>query len=62
MNQLNSYDNELPKLAAKKCYVIHNKNDTNYDEGIDNGTTIKFETKTIVSYQVFAIIQMSIFL
>ena len=56
MNQLNGSDNELPNFATKKCYAILDKNGTNYGEGINNSTTIKFEKN------LFAIIQMHLFL
>ena len=56
MNQLNGSDNELSNFATKKCYAILDKNGTNYGEGINNSTTIKFEKN------LFAIIQMHLFL
>ena len=50
MNQLNGSDNELSNFATKKCYAILDKNGTNYGEGINNSTTIKFETESLCDY------------
>ena len=35
------------KICHKKWYVIHDQNGTDYGEGNKNGTTVKFETKSI---------------
>ena len=37
------------KFATKKWYVINDQNNTDYGDGDENGTTIKFETKVIKS-------------
>ena len=42
-------DNESSKFATRKWYVINDQNNTNYAEGNENGTTIKFETQVIKS-------------
>ena len=39
----------LRKLWQKKWYVINNQNNTDYGEGNENGTTVKFKTKVIKS-------------
>ena len=39
--------NESSKFATGKCYVINDQNKTDYGEGNENGTTIKFETQAI---------------
>ena len=36
-------------LATRKWYVINDQNNTDYGDGDENGTTIKFETKVIKS-------------
>ena len=48
-NLLGDADNESSKFTTRKCYVINDQNNTNYDEGNENGTTIKFETQVIKS-------------
>ena len=48
-NVLGDADNEWSKFTTRKCYVINDQNNTNYDEGNENGTTIKFETQVIKS-------------
>ena len=40
---------EFSQFATRKCYVINDQNYTNYADGDENGTTIKFETKVIKS-------------
>ena len=46
---LGDADNESSKFATRKWYVINDRNNTNYGEGNENGTTIKFETQVIKS-------------
>ena len=41
---LGDADNEF---ATRKWYVINDQNNTDYGEGNESGTTIKFETKVI---------------
>ena len=47
INLLGHAANESSKFAARKWYVINNKNNTNYGERNENGATVKFETKVI---------------
>ena len=42
-------DNESSKFATRKWYVIDDQNNTDYGEGNENGTTLKFKTKVITS-------------
>ena len=42
-------DNEPLKCATRKWYIINNQNNTDYGDGDEKGTTIKFETKVIKS-------------
>ena len=49
VNQLHNSEKKSLKFAATKWYVIPNKNSKNYDEGHNNGTSMKFETKNIKS-------------
>ena len=46
-NLLGNADNESLKFATRKWYVINDQNNTDYGDGDENGTTIKFETKVI---------------
>ena len=48
-NLLDNADNESSKFATRKWYVINNQNITDYGDGDENSTTIKFETKVIKS-------------
>ena len=48
-NLLGNVDNESLKFATRKWNVINNQNNTDYGDGDENGTTIKFETKVIKS-------------
>ena len=48
-NLLGNIDNESLKFATRKWYVINDQNNTDYGDGDENGTTIKFETKVIKS-------------
>ena len=41
--------NESSKFATRKWYVINDQNNTDYGEGNENSTTVKFETKVIKS-------------
>ena len=59
-NLLNGSDNELPKFATKMWHVIPDKNDNEYGGGNDNDTTVNLTQR--LPNQVFAIIQMHIFL
>ena len=49
VNLLNDTDNESPKFATKKWYVIYDQNNIGYGEGNENDSSIKFETKVIKS-------------
>ena len=46
METQNDPDNEF---ARRKWYVINDQNNTDYGEGNEDSTTIKFETKIIKS-------------
>ena len=59
-NLLGNVGNESVKFATRKWYVINDQNNTDYDNGDENGIITKFETKVIKS--IFVIIQMHIFL
>ena len=48
-NLLGDVDTESSKFATRKWYVINDQNNTNYGEGNEDSTTIKFETKVIKS-------------
>ena len=48
-NLLGDADNESSKIATRKWYVINDQNTTNYGEGNEDSTTIKFETEVIKS-------------
>ena len=48
-NIMGNTDNESLKFATRKWYVINDQNNTDYGDGDENGTTIKFETKVIKS-------------
>ena len=48
-NLLGDEGNESLKFATRKWYVINDQNKTDYSEGNENGTTIKFETQVIKS-------------
>ena len=48
-NFLGDADNESSKFGTRKWYVINDQNNTNYGEGNENGTTVKFETQVIKS-------------
>ena len=44
-NLLGDADNESSKFATRKWFVINDQNNTDYGEGNEDGTTLKFETK-----------------
>ena len=48
-NLLDNVDNESLKFATRKWYLINDQSNTDYGDGHENGTTIKFETKVIKS-------------
>ena len=48
-NLLGDADNESSKFATRKWYVINDQNNTDYGEGNEDSTTVKFETKVIKS-------------
>ena len=41
--------NESSKFATRKWYFINDQNNTDYGEGNEDSTTVKFETKVIKS-------------
>ena len=49
VNLLGDANNESSKFATRKWYVINDQNNTDYGEGNEDSTTIKFETKVIKS-------------
>ena len=49
VNLLGDADNESSKFATRKWYVINDQNNTDYGEGNEDSTTVKFETKVIKS-------------
>ena len=48
-NWLGDEGNESLKFATRKWYVINDQNNTDYGEGNEDSTTVKFETKVIKS-------------
>ena len=48
-NLLGDADIESSKFPTRKWCVINDQNNTDYGEGNENSTTIKFETKVIIS-------------
>ena len=48
-NLLGNANNQSSKFSTRKWYVINNQNNTNYGEGNEDSTTVKFETKVIKS-------------
>ena len=42
-------DNESTKLATTKWYIINDQNNTDYGEGNEGSTNVKFQTKVIKS-------------
>ena len=49
VNLLGDTNNESSKFATRKWYVINDQNNTDYGEGNEDSTTVKFETKVIKS-------------
>ena len=49
VNLLGDSDNESLKFSTRNWYVINDQNNTDYGEGNENITTVKFETKVIKS-------------
>ena len=49
VNLLRDANNESSKFATRKWYVINDQNNTDYGEGNEDSTTVKFETKVIKS-------------
>ena len=60
VNLLGDANNESSKFATRKWYVINDQNNTDYGEGNEDSTTVKFETKVIK--KIFVIIQTHIVL
>ena len=48
-NLLGNADSESSKFATRKWYVINDQNNTDYGNGDENSTTVRFETKVIKS-------------
>ena len=46
-NFLGDVDNKSSKFVTRKWYVINDQNNTDYREGNEDSTTVKFETKVI---------------
>ena len=42
-------NNESLKFAIRRWYVVNDQNNTDYGEGNEDNTTVKFETKVIKS-------------
>ena len=49
VNLLGHTENESSKFSTRKWYVINDQNNTDYGEGNEDSTTVKFETKVIKS-------------
>ena len=49
INLLGDANNESLKFSTRKWYVINDQNNTDYGEGNEDSTTVKFETKIIKS-------------
>ena len=49
VNLLDDADNESSKFATRKWYVINDQNNTDYGEWHEDSTTVKFETRVIIS-------------
>ena len=49
IDSLGDVDNESSKFATRKWCVINDQNNTDYVEGNESGTSVKFETKVIKS-------------
>ena len=48
-NLLGDADNESSKFTTRKQYVVNDQNNTDYGQGDENSTTVKFETNVIKS-------------
>ena len=48
-NLLADADNESSNIATRKWHVINDQNNTDYGEGNEDSTTVKFKTKVIKS-------------
>ena len=48
-NLLDDADNESSEFATRKWQVINDQNNTDYGEGNEDSTNVKFETKVIKS-------------
>ena len=48
-NLLADADNESSNSATRKWHVINDQNNTDYGEGNEDSTTVKFKTKVIKS-------------
>ena len=59
-NLLKDSDDDVPRFATRKWYIVNDQNNGQYGEGNENDSTIKFETKVIKPN--FVITQMHIFL
>ena len=44
VNSLNHTDNKSSRFATRKCYVINDQNNTEYGEGNENDSSIKFKS------------------
>ena len=49
VNLLNDTNNESSKFPTRKWYVANDQNNTEYGEGNEQDSSIKFETKVIKS-------------
>ena len=49
VNLLNDTDNESERFLTRKWYVINNQNNTEYVDGNNDDSNVKFETKVIKS-------------
>ena len=49
VNLLNYTDNDSSRFTTRKWYVTNDQNNTEYGEGNENDSSIKFETKVIKS-------------
>ena len=41
------FDDDVPRFATRKWYIINDQNNGQYDEGTENDSTIEFEKKVI---------------
>ena len=49
VNLFGDANNESSKFATRKWYIINDQNNTDYGEGDEDSTIVKFETKVITS-------------